>query len=728
MKASALFQRLLTASVILREDWESLPAERRQGIKDSEDPLLLIELLVREGLLTDYQASRVSIGKTYGLVLGNYRVLERVGAGAMGVVYKGEHVRMRRPVAIKVLTLNSDENENSELLTRFFAEMRAVARLQHPNIVNAIDAGEVHSANPDVPMLHYYVMEYVPGNNLEEYILERGPLEPERACDLICQVAAALCEAHKHGLVHRDIKPANILVTPEYQTKLLDFGLARHFGKRLTEPGMVVGTVDYMAPEQVRNSSDVDIRADIYSLGGTLFWCLAGRQPFLSEQSIERDLIARLYQEAPSIRAVRPDIPEELEQIVRRMMATEPGDRYPTPQGVVDALIDFLRTEKHGGPPSPPDAGPLPAAAQEAQRVLVVDDEPEIRNLCRYAMQAGDIAFSEAANGTEAMVLLRETPFDLLLLDVDMPGMGGAAVLRHLRRNPPTPHLKIIMISGRASADEMAQMLHAGADDYLTKPFSLVQLQARVRAALRLKTAQDQSGAIRAGTVLGGPAAADQPARPSDAVLTQNVLLLLLNKLLEQRQVESAAHSRRLQLYCTSLAEDAAPLPAFAGVIDQGFTQMLRGCVPFHDIGMLALPDHLLQEQGKLTAQDRIFMQAHTTLGAEVLQEAGRRYDSQLGFLRMAIEIARHHQERFDGSGYPDGLAGNTIPLSARLVTLADVYDALRSRRPYKPALAHGAALHLITQESLGQFDPALLSVLPRCATRWETIFREEQG
>src|SRR5262249_45413317 len=149
---------------------------------------------------------------------------------------------------IKVLTLARDEP--SQLLQRFYSEMRAVAQLQHPNIVSAVDAGEAPGLDPDGPVLHYFAMEYVPGQNLEEYVRHHGPLPPAKACDLIYQVAGALGEAHQKELVHRDIKPSNILVTPEGQAKLLDFGLARQFTNRLTEPGTLLGTIDYMAPEQ----------------------------------------------------------------------------------------------------------------------------------------------------------------------------------------------------------------------------------------------------------------------------------------------------------------------------------------------------------------------------------------------------------------------------------------------------------------------------------------------
>jgi response regulator RpfG family c-di-GMP phosphodiesterase len=191
---------------------------------------------------------------------------------------------------------------------------------------------------------------------------------------------------------------------------------------------------------------------------------------------------------------------------------------------------------------------------------------------------------------------------------------------------------------------------------------------------------------------------------------------------------QSDARLLRLQRYCRCLAEEAAGVPNFAGQINSHFIQMLECCVPLHDIGNVGLPDHILLHPGKLSPDERIIMQSHTLIGAETLQEVSRQHGSALAFLQMAIDIARHHHERWDGTGYPDRLAGSAIPLAARLVTLADVYDALRSRRAYKPALTHAVAVRMMAETSAGQFDPALLPVFQRCAPRLERIFRDLPG
>jgi putative two-component system response regulator len=180
-----------------------------------------------------------------------------------------------------------------------------------------------------------------------------------------------------------------------------------------------------------------------------------------------------------------------------------------------------------------------------------------------------------------------------------------------------------------------------------------------------------------------------------------------------------------LQRYCRCLAEEAAALPTFANQIDTNFIEMLDCCSPLHDIGKVGLPDYILLKPGRLTPDERMLMETHTIIGADTLAEVAKRHGAALVFLQMAIDIARHHHERFDGSGYPDRLSATAIPLAARIVAIADVYDALRSRRVYKPALSHAATKHIMLEGSPGHFDPALMQVFQRCAGTFERIYTE---
>jgi response regulator RpfG family c-di-GMP phosphodiesterase len=656
----------------------------------------------------------------------------------MGIVLKAEHISLRQLVAVKVLSLSPGEDEG--LLLRFLIEMRVVARLQHPNLVSAIDAGRATSDDPDAPVLHYFVMEFVDGRDLEAYVLDEGRLPIAQACGLVYQIVSALVETHKQDLIHRDIKPANILVAKGGQAKLLDFGLARHLRNRLTEPGAVLGSVDYMAPEQARDASNVDIRADIYGLGGTLYWCLARQAPFPTTSNFTRDFMTRMTQQAPSVRLLRPDVPPALDMVIARMMALSPDDRYATPQAVLRALLPFLGEWNGDLPAASPAARAEPCTVPtqgslssvvsgsyvRMNRVLVVDDEEAIRTLCQLTLAAENLECEGVANGLKALEVLALRPFDLILLDIDMPEMSGLEVVRRVRERPPCPNLKIVMFSGRTSTEAMAVLLQAGANDFLHKPFKAVELRARIQAHLDLKKAQDRSDLLNSRLLaMNVELERNLSARDSDLVHARNALVLALAKMTERRHSETAGHLVRMQRYVRCLAEEAACLPPFATLIDTGYIGMLECCAPLHDIGTVGLPDHILLKPGKLTTEERLLMQEHTTMGAETLQEVALRHGSALGFLQMAIDIVRHHHERYDGTGYPDHLTDGSIPLAARIVALADVYDALRSRRAYKPALSHGAALQIMAEGSEGHFDPSLLPVLHSCADHLERIFRE---
>jgi response regulator RpfG family c-di-GMP phosphodiesterase len=572
-------------------------------------------------------------------------------------------------------------------------------------------------------------MELVPGTDLER-VAAAAPLPVGLACHLAHQVADALIEAHRLGLIHRDLKPSNVLVTPDGQAKLLDFGLARLPGEeRLTRTGAQLGTIGYMAPEQSRNAHAVDGRADVFGLGATLYYALTGQAPFA-------DVVAA-FGPPPSARARRADVPAGLDAVLGRMMNADPDLRYPSADAAMRALLPFL---PRGAPAVvlPPPAAPAPGAAPSAEgghpatahaapsRVLIVDDQPDIRRLCRLALGAEGLLCDEVGAGPEAVARAAATAYDLVLLDVDLPGFGGEEVLRRLRQRPPTRHLKVVMFSGAASGDDLSRLMLAGADDFVTKPFSVVQLRARVKTALRLKDAQDRADVLNR-ELLTVNAELEQAveARDGELLRARNGLVLALAKLVEHRSAETGRHLLRLQRYCRALAEEAAALPALAAALDANFVRTLEDAVPLHDIGKATLPDHILNKPGPLDPGERLLMQTHTTTGADTLREVARQHPFATAFLHVAIDIARHHHERWDGTGYPDRLAGEGIPLAARVVAIADVYDALRSRRVYKPGLSHHTAVLTIAEGSPGHFDPALLAAFRRAAPQFDRIFRD---
>jgi response regulator RpfG family c-di-GMP phosphodiesterase len=732
---AAVLRRLVAVGAIPADLWDGLAAADRDGLFRLPDLDHLAAALTALRLLTPYQAGRVRAGAVNGLVLGNYRVLEKIGSGGMGLVFRAEHVKLRNPVAVKALFV--DGGTHRRAIDRFFLEVRAVASLRHPNIVAAIDAGEEPHAGPDGGPVPYLVMEYVPGRNLDDLVAHVGPLPPARACQLAHQVADALTEAHRAGLVHRDIKPSNVLVTPDGQAKLLDFGVARlPAGDRLTQDGARLGTVGYMAPEQHRDPRAVDARADVFGLAATLYYALTGHDPFPPPGG------SATAAAPPDVTAVRADLPPGLAVALCKLMALDPAVRVPTAAAAMQELAPFLGwgdaahpTADTPAPARTPTALPAvrtdpPTAVVEARRkvyrVLVVDDEEPVRRVCRLALQHEPVVCEEADTGVVAVTRGLSEPYDLVLLDIDLPGLNGELVLRKLRQQPLVPHQKVLMLSGRASGDSLARLLAAGADDYLTKPFSVVQLRGRVNAALRLKDAQDRSDQL-ARQLAAANAELEQSlsSKLGELVHARGALVLALAKLVEQRSSETGPHLIRLQRYVRVLGQAAAATPGFAGRLDPAFLETVEAAAPLHDIGKVAVPDHVLNKPGQLTPEERLLMQAHTTVGAETLAQVSATYPFATGFFGTAVEIARHHHERWDGSGYPDRLAGESIPLSARLVAVADVYDALRSRRVYKPAYPHAEAVAQMVDRSPGHFDPALLDVFRRCGDGFDRVYRE---
>ncbi len=295
--------------------------------------------LVKSGLLTRFQAKLLLTGRYRGFKLGPYVVKEQIGQGGMGAVYLAEHETLRRLVALKVLTLAKKDANSKLTIERFQREARAAAALDHPNIVRMHDVGK----HADI---HYLAMEYVEGQTLEQILTSGGPITPSRAVEYIAQAAAGLQHAYEKGFIHRDIKPSNLMLAKDGTVKILDMGLARSFtdaSDKLTEMldnGAVVGTADFISPEQAMNAPNIDIRSDIYNLGATLFTLITGKSPFSGNTT--QKLLQHQLKDAPSLMTIDRTLPNGLAEVVGKMLQKKPERRYQTPAEVISALANWL--------------------------------------------------------------------------------------------------------------------------------------------------------------------------------------------------------------------------------------------------------------------------------------------------------------------------------------------------------------------------------------------------
>jgi eukaryotic-like serine/threonine-protein kinase len=332
-----------------------LPLIRRSGVlsdrlfedisskvRDGEYPAetrALADRLVAERILTEFQAGRILRNKTHGLVIGRYVILDRVGAGGRGRVFKAQHRLMGRLAALKVIAPQIASRATS--IARFYREMRLIGRLDHPNVVRAFDGDQIGD-------LLYIVMEYVAGRSLDHVIADRGSLPAAEVVDYMAQAVAGLAHAHERGIIHRDVKPGNLLLSDDGQVKVLDLGLsalmeADSAASFATAAGLIVGTVNYMSPEQAM-AMEVDGRSDIFSLGCTMYQLLSGRLPFPGE-SLAECLALRIKGRTTPIREFRPDVSPRLADALEKLLARRPDDRFQTAAAAAAALRECAGQE-----------------------------------------------------------------------------------------------------------------------------------------------------------------------------------------------------------------------------------------------------------------------------------------------------------------------------------------------------------------------------------------------
>lgn len=332
--------------------------------------------------------------------------------------------------------------------------------------------------------------------------------------------------------------------------------------------------------------------------------------------------------------------------------------------------------------------------------ILLVDDTPEnlivLGELLQpyYRMRA-------ASSGRRALQVAASEPRpDLILLDVMMPEMDGYATLEALRGNPVTADIPVIFVTAMDTTQDEEYGLDLGAVDYITKPIRPAIVLARVRTQLELKHARDRLKDQNATLEV------EVQRRMGENLLIQEVSIHALARLAETRDPETGNHIKRTQGYVRALAMRLKDHPRFASHLDERRIDMLCKSAPLHDIGKVGIPDHVLLKPGKLTPGEWEIMKTHALIGAEAIERAEQDAERPVDFLILAKEIAHWHHEKWNGSGYPDGLAGDAIPISARLMALADVFDALITRRVYKPPMSYEEARCIIVEERGRHFDP----------------------
>lgn len=324
--------------------------------------------------------------------------------------------------------------------------------------------------------------------------------------------------------------------------------------------------------------------------------------------------------------------------------------------------------------------------------ILVVDDDPIAAGVLRHALAQCGYTTEIATNGIEALRHMRSGRYRIVISDIEMPEMDGIELCHEVRRRSWCGYIYMILLTGRSETASVVEGLDAGADDYISKPFNPRELEMRVRAGERLLLLE-----------------------------SRDLMIFALAKLADSRDNETGSHLERIREYCRLLCNELSDWPEFEQIVDGSYIQSIYETSPLHDIGKVGIPDRILLKPGRLTAAEFAIMTEHAAIGGQTLQAVADAHP-EAGFLQMACQIAMTHHERWDGSGYPKGLAGEEIPLCGRIVAVADVYDALTTQRVYKEAYPHQRAVDIIRKDSGTHFDPAMVRAFLKLEQDFERI------
>jgi len=338
--------------------------------------------------------------------------------------------------------------------------------------------------------------------------------------------------------------------------------------------------------------------------------------------------------------------------------------------------------------------------------LLVVDDNEMNRDILLRRLGSSGYQLVSAEDGREALELMRQQSFDLILLDIMMPVMDGYETLEVMQKDEVLKRIPVIMITALDDVDCAVRCIEMGAVDYVTKPFNPVLLKARVGANLERKRLSDQEQRHRVEIEHSNKDLSDEVrAKIREISQSQLAAIFAMSKLAESRDPETGEHLERMREYCRLLSEQLSRMPRYRSIIDREFVENIYAASPLHDIGKVGIEDRVLLKPGPLTDDEWVLMKQHSIIGAETLREVDRQHPGN-AFIHTGIDIAEGHHEKWDGSGYPYGKSGEEIPLVARILALGDVYDALTSKRCYKEAFSHEKSRSIIQDGSGNHFDP----------------------
>jgi putative two-component system response regulator len=357
--------------------------------------------------------------------------------------------------------------------------------------------------------------------------------------------------------------------------------------------------------------------------------------------------------------------------------------------------------------------------------ILVVDDNAlNIETITRRLERDGFHTY-KAESGAQAFRILDNFIVDLVLLDVMMPEIDGYEVLEKLKQTDKWQHIPVVMVSALEEQDSVVRCIEAGADDYLTKPVNSILLRARVNNSLNKKRLYDRDKQYRNDLECYNQQLKRKVAtQVKEITSAQMAMIFATSKLAESKDPETGAHLDRMRIFCKILCEYLANTNQFKDVITSEYIECIYAASSLHDIGKVGIPDSVLLKPGKLTDSEWEIMRTHTIIGANTLRAVIEKHPAN-SFIRMGIEIAESHHERWDGSGYPYGLEGEAIPLSARILAMADVYDALTSVRCYKDAFSHEASRTIIVEGAGTHFDPKIVEAFLNCEDQFVRIKKE---